>query len=230
MAGRSGRNEPGTGDTIWDIHGHPIRMLPEGALFRPDCGTLVVADVHLGKAHAFQMRGIAVPAGDDRRDLARILALTKSCGARSVVIAGDLFHSRWGTTPEVLTGLEEFVSSIGIPLVLVSGNHDRKLATMPSWLDARAAWSGDGWRVVHDPAEATTDGLQLCGHWHPVVRMRSRFPGAIRMKGFLLRENVLVLPAFGGLTGGVRIASVAGDRWFVPLRGRVIELPQEAWK
>ena len=52
------------------IEGASLELLPGHAVLLED-RTLVVADVHLGKATAFQAKGLAVPEGDSQADLTR---------------------------------------------------------------------------------------------------------------------------------------------------------------
>lgn len=206
---------------------HPeIRLLPEGAAFAQDCGSLVVADVHLGKSATFRARGLAVPEGDMARDFARLLALAGDCHARQLVVAGDLFHAPAGVTPELEQGLAEFLRALAIPLVLVAGNHDLKLKRLP--LGLRAVPSLDlagGIRVIHDPADAAENLPHVAGHWHPLVRIRDGRQRPLRMPCFIRRGATLVLPAFGSFTGGAAVSVAADDRIFVALRESVVELP-----
>ena len=64
-------------------------------------GTLVVADLHLGKASAFQAKGLAIPEGDSEADIKRLTELCKWNQATRLVINGDLFHSPAGLTEEI---------------------------------------------------------------------------------------------------------------------------------
>jgi DNA ligase-associated metallophosphoesterase len=203
-----------------------ISLLPEGAVFLSDISTLVVADVHLGKSAAFRAKGLPVPEGDNARDLARLLALAANSAAAHLVIAGDLFHAPSGVTPELETALRDFVSEIGIPVTLVVGNHDVKIKRLPSPLHYVPHLDLEGnCRVIHDPAHALGGHIHLSGHWHPVVRIPDGKRTSLRLPCFLLRENTLVLPAFGSFTGGAIISPMAGDRIFVALRENVVELP-----
>jgi len=198
-------------------------LLPEGAVLLGDHErSLVVADVHLGKSAAFRAHGLAVPEGDDARDLTRLKQLAGAHRAGRLIIAGDLFHSSAGMTPDLKRSLESFVSTLGVPVCLVEGNHDAKLGRhpVPTWPQLDAS----GTRIVHDPAEATPGQAHICGHWHPVVRI-AEGRRSLRMPCFLLRGATLVLPAFGGFTGGGRIPPLPGDRCFVALRERIVELP-----
>lgn len=203
-----------------------LSLLSEGAVFLTDTATLVVADVHLGKSAAFRARGLPIPEGDTARDLQRLQELRKKCHARHLVVAGDLFHAPSGVTLELEKALAEFIEELAIPVTLVVGNHDAKLAKFPSGsnlvcqLDA-----AEGVSVVHDPAHANGDSLHLSGHLHPVVNVRDGIRSSLRLPCFIFRGNTLVLPAFGSFTGGAPMKPGAEDRVFVTLRDAVVELP-----
>jgi len=154
---------------------HDLTLLPESAVWHAPTRTLVVADVHLGKAAAFRAGGIPVPEGGDADDLARLLALVRKHAAARLVIAGDLFHAPAGVTPALEALVAGFLTNLGVPFLLATGNHDAKLRGLPAGITA-APWvdlTSDGPRVVHDPADATATGrFQLAGHLHPVFRLR----------------------------------------------------------
>lgn len=207
-----------------------LTLLPESAVWHGPTRTLVVADVHLGKAAAFRAGGIPVPEGDDAQDLARLAALVKKHDAARLVIAGDLFHAPAGVTPALESLLAEFLREIAIPLFLTTGNHDAKLRSLPDGFIAVPHFdlAGDGPRVVHDPAAATPDRFHIAGHIHPVIRIRDGRRASLRLACFWERENLLVLPAFGTFTGGSIISPAPGDRIFTTLRDQVVEIPAAA--
>jgi metallophosphoesterase superfamily enzyme len=53
-------------------HAADILLLPGRAAFLPASATLLVADLHLGKAATFRQAGIPVPEGSAQADLARL--------------------------------------------------------------------------------------------------------------------------------------------------------------
>lgn len=205
---------------------HAMRLLPDGAVFLMQSATLVLADVHLGKSAAFRAGGLPVPEGDTTRDLARMAALATECGAREVVVAGDLFHAPSGITPELAGELAAFLESLGVSLLLVGGNHDRKLPSLPCGLESADRLDRGGIRIIHDPADLRDTGhIHLAGHWHPIARIRDGKRTCLRLPAFLLRGKLLVLPAFGSFTGGAPIDAGKHDRIFVPMRDQVVEVP-----
>lgn len=204
-----------------------IQLLPEGAAFLPATATLIVADVHLGKSATFRARGLPVPEGDTELDLTRIRNLAHENHARHLVIAGDLFHAPAGVTEDLAELLGSFIGNLGIPLTLIQGNHDAKLSRLPSDLVALPHLDTGTIRILHDPKDASPEHLNIAGHWHPFARIPDGKRTSLRLPCFLFRNNTLVLPSFGSFTGGAIVAPEAGDRFFIPLRGQVIELPAD---
>lgn len=209
---------------------HPIQLLPEGAILLTETQTLVVADLHLGKSAAFRSHGLPVPEGDTARDLARLLELARRHSAREVIVAGDLFHAPSGITPEIDAEITNFLQDLSVPFHLVEGNHDAKIKTLPARLQALQSMDREGIRIIHDPADAHPAPLHIAGHWHPIARIRDGKRTSLRLPCFLLRENTLILPSFGTFTGGAVTPSESQDRIYVPLRDRVVEVPQELWR
>ncbi len=203
-----------------------LQLLPEKAVLLPD-RTLVTADLHLGKATAFQAKGLAIPEGDSDADLNRLGTLCEQVQASRLVINGDLFHSPAGLSAEIERSLETWLFTVGVPVELVLGNHDRKLARLPEWLTAVESAEHAGIHLVHDPADAPDNRLVVAAHWHPVAKIADGKRTSLRLPCFLLRRNVLVLPSFGSFTGGAIVKREKGDRIFVAAGDRVVEVPGE---
>jgi DNA ligase-associated metallophosphoesterase len=203
-----------------------LELLSTKAVLLPD-RTLVVADLHLGKATAFQARGLAIPEGDSHADLNRLGTICEQVRATRIVINGDLFHSPAGLSTDIERLLETWLFTIGLPVELVLGNHDRKLPRLPGWLTAVPSVEHAGVHLVHDPADAPEGVPVVAAHWHPVAKIADGKRTSLRLPCFLLRRNVLVLPSFGTFTGGAIVDREEGDRLFVAPADRVIEVPEK---
>jgi len=202
-----------------------IRLLPEGAAFLTGSGSLVIADIHLGKSATFRARGLPVPEGDNELDLTRIRNLVHETHAKHLIIAGDLFHAPAGVTVDLADLLADFIRMLGIPLSLVCGNHDAKLKRLPAGIISISHLDEGDIRIIHDPQDASPDHLNIAGHLHPVARIPDGRRTSLRLPCFLFRGRTLVLPSFGSFTGGSIVHPQPRDRIFIPLRGEVIELP-----
>ena len=67
-----------------------------GALYWPEQGLLVVADLHLEKGSSFARRGQLLPPYDTTETLARLARLIAHYVPRTVIALGDNFHDGGG--------------------------------------------------------------------------------------------------------------------------------------
>ena len=195
------------------LAGETLHLLPDRALLWPAAGTLIVADVHLGKSAAFRRLGVPVPSGCTQADLDRLDALLTATGARRLLVLGDLFH----TAP---TGDEAAVQGFAAlrraharrAFTVVAGNHDRAWRTLPA--DWDIAWHPEALHEApfvfqHEP-RPDARGYALGGHLHPCVRLRGAGDAA-RLPVFWFAGAVGVLPSFGSFTGGYTVRPSPGD-------------------
>ena len=146
-------------------------LLPGRAAFLPATATLLVADLHLGKAATFRSHGIPVPEGSAQKDLTRLAMLVAATAARRLIVLGDLFHARSGCTGEVFA---EFIAArsrfADTEVLLVAGNHDRSVGRLPPGLGI------DSLLRTHDepPSTSSTSRARLCRS--PAATSRSRSP------------------------------------------------------
>ncbi|MBK1883877.1 ligase-associated DNA damage response endonuclease PdeM [Luteolibacter pohnpeiensis] len=203
-----------------------LELLPGHGVLLED-RTLVVSDVHLGKAAAFQAKGLAVPEGDTEADLTRLLNLSHEVQARRLIINGDLFHSPAGISPRLESLLQQWIEKLGIPVELVIGNHEEKFKRLPDGLNPARIIDCNGFHLVHDPADAPDGVPTICGHWHPVARIADGKRTSLRLPCFLLRHEMLVLPSFGTFTGGRIVEIQKNDRVFVAPGAKITEVPEQ---
>ena len=57
--------------------GQLLMLLPEKCIFLPESDTLLVADVHIGKAVSFRALGVPVPGGTTGETLALLTSLVR---------------------------------------------------------------------------------------------------------------------------------------------------------
>ena len=207
------------------LGGTEVELLPERALYWPERGLLAVADLHWGKPESFQQHGIPLPSGVLEDDLERLSRALRGTEARRLLLVGDLIHSRRGLTPAVQERIAAWRAGHDIEMVLVRGNHDRHLKTLPpEWhMDVQEAHLDEGpFRFAHHP-EPATGRYSWAGHLHPVVRL-SRGADRLRLPCFHLGTAAGILPAFSAFTGGVDMKRRPGERIFAIADEAVVEL------
>lgn len=204
------------------LDGRRWALDPRGAAVLPDQETGFVADLHLGKTTHFRRRGLAVPEGGEDRDLSRLAEVVGSHALRRLVVLGDLVHTSFGLTPDVVGRFASWrAAHPDLELVLVRGNHDRGAGPLPADWGIRAVEGPvavAGVECRHEPPPprhgSPAPSAVLAGHLHPVVRIREGKGRALRPRCFWWRPPVLVLPAFGAFTGGHLVRPSSGDRVF----------------
>ena len=211
----------------------------------PASRTLLVADLHLGKAATFRRAGIPIPEGSAQGDLARLEALVRDHDVARVLVLGDLLHAASGCTPEVVAEFRAFRDRLTTTaVILVLGNHDvaaRRLADELGLDECVSALDEPPLRFVHiaaaaaaaaDDDEATTTataiGLVVAGHVHPRVKLRAPSGDRLADRCFHLDDRVLTLPAFGSFTGGHAVEITDSARVWLARDDAVLEVTRLA--
>ena len=199
-----------------EIAGERVELLPERAMHWPARGTLLVADVHLGKPAAFGAAGVPVPAGVIDADLRRLGTVIDRTQAGRLVILGDLLHAPTGRDAHTLRTFAAWRAARSeLSIMLIRGNHDRSAGDPPrEWgMDCRDEGEREGPFVLcHEPPGMhCAGGHVLCGHVHPCVSLRSGAGGRERARCFLIGATRTILPAFGSFTGGKVVCALASE-------------------
>jgi Predicted ICC-like phosphoesterases len=215
------------GAYLLHLRGQHLYLLPQRAIFWQEEKTLIVADVHLGKAHTFQRAGIAVPALSFHHDLMRLSELIKASGAERLLVLGDFVHHRSGLTDTVVEDIRQWCSELAAELIVVLGNHDKPnrqiLEQLPLTL-CEPVWQCGPFIFSHDlfvQEKATAPEFRFLGHIHPVVNLPQ-----MRLPVFAVYQDYCVLPAFSYFTGGAPVSRHELKLLFLPLEGgSVVPLP-----
>jgi DNA ligase-associated metallophosphoesterase len=213
------------------VGGQALTLLPERAAFLPDSQTLLVADVHIGKAVSFRSFGVPVPRGTTGETLSALSALTSRLAVRRVVVLGDFLHSARALAPATWRTLSSWRQThADLELTLVRGNHDRRAGDPPRELAVDVVdepYALAGLALCHHPRRLP-GAYVLAGHLHPCVHLHGRANDRLRLPCFWFGAAVGVLPAFGAFTGMHPIRPAVGERVFAIADGLVAELPQPA--
>jgi DNA ligase-associated metallophosphoesterase len=204
---------PGAGEVT--VAGVPLVADIAGALYWPEEGLLVVADLHLEKGSAFAVRGVLMPPYDTASTLERLAGLLARYAARLVVALGDNFHDGGG--PARLAGTDRArLAELqrGRDWMWIAGNHDPNPSEGIGGVFARSLALGP-LSFRHEPAAAQGHGGitgessgEIAGHLHPSARIHQRGRTLTR-KCFATDGTRLVMPAFGAYTGGLNIRNAA---------------------
>lgn len=199
-------------------------LLNEKALFRSSDATLIIADLHLGKAQHFRKNGIYLPQKSAEKDYERLKQLIASLQPRRVILLGDLFHSTYNHEWELFC---EFVRHFNtIEFVLVLGNHDileeKHYKGICSKIVQEVLEEGDILFSHHPLKKIDKDKLNIAGHVHPGVVLYGKGKQHVKLPCFYHSNNQLILPAFGSLTGLQLIIPEKDAKVFVVTPSRVV--------
>lgn len=220
------------------VAGKAVRLLPERAAYLPECGTLLVADLHLGRQHAWHAEGrpigdaAAVASLDEPLD--RLARLVRETNAQRVLVLGDLLHAPAGLTSEMIARVAEWRKTMYVPFELIPGNHDRRLhLVIGEWkLQVHdAVLVEPPFAYTHEPATAAAGlcagSIVWCGHMHPLVHLRTR-GDSLRLPCFCFGSTTALLPAFSGMSSGATIRPEPGDRVYAVTEDSVVDVSEGA--
>lgn len=205
-----------------------VKLIPHasGALWLPDLATAILADLHLGYAWAQRRRGELGPLAGGGAS-ARLRRAIEELRPQRVVLLGDLYHAP-RPSPAERRMVDEALSLVTGELVLVRGNHDRKLERD----FAKAAvteWRAPGIVATHGDTIPETQDLLILGHFHPVAKLRDAAGVWRRYPVFVLGSRVCLLPALSDFSVGTLWQDVPVDvgsrpRIFALTPSRVVEI------
>ena len=208
------------------LAGEEILLHPLRVLFHAKEKTMLLADLHLGKARHFRRGGIPTPLEANQKDLQNLESLIEGLQPKRILFLGDLFHSELNADWEVFT---QFIKRFpDIAFELVEGNHD---------ILARRHYEASGIKLhaiplpygpfllSHEPLKDIPKGsYNLCGHIHPGVTLAGKGRQRLRLPCFFFGERQGILPAFGQMTGAVRLEPKREDRVYVIAREQVVQV------
>jgi DNA ligase-associated metallophosphoesterase len=198
-------------------------LLAYKAIYCPAYQALFIADPHFGKADHFRKSGIPVPNGADATNYAWLERLLEAYPGEAVYFLGDLFHSDHNQAWNSFTAwLRRYADT---QFYLVQGNHDilvqQAYQEAGLWLYAPPVDLGP-LTLSHEPLETVVDGqLNLCGHWHPAVKLRGGGRQSLKLPCFYHKAQQLVLPAFGQFTGNAVVQPAEGEAVYPVGEGQV---------
>lgn len=201
------------------IKGEQIILSPLRACFWESKSTLILSDLHLGKAGHFRKHGIPVSRKVHLTDLKVLELLLNQFEPERVLLLGDLFHSyeniEW----------QDFIRFLGhyksINFVLVQGNHDI-LMDYPDQLTVVQKLEESPFLFTHIAEESNQ--YNISGHIHPGISIKGKARQGLTIPCFWFRENYGVLPAFGQFTGFKKVKPSKDDKIFAVADQKVVEL------
>jgi DNA ligase-associated metallophosphoesterase len=200
-----------------EIAGERVLLLPEKALYWPRERTLMVADIHFGKAASFRALGVPVPRGTTSANLAGLDALLAAYDIARIAFLGDFLHAKAAQAPATLQAMLRWRERHAeLELLLVRGNHDFHAGDPSELLRVTMVdepYEQGPFALSHHP-DVASKKFVIAGHVHPVYHLRTARE-SLRLPCFVIGEGRAMLPSFGAFTGGHALIPQATDRVYV---------------
>jgi DNA ligase-associated metallophosphoesterase len=212
------------------VHGETLWLHPQRAVVWERGRALIVADTHFAKSSALARHGMAIPAGTDEGDRARLTQLLSEVSAKRLIILGDFLHEPIAPDSPEAVHMQRWCDSLrDTHIQVIAGNHDRGVSMgwrgSIEWIDGEHEESP--FRFIHDDSRTSPgkSAFSLSGHVHPVVALRGLRKRSSRVPAFWLRKQGLILPSFGSFTGGHLIEPANGEQLFAVSPEQVVAFP-----
>ncbi len=197
-----------------NLEGEELVLLPQKAIYWKKEATLLIADLHLGKANHFQKAGIQLPQYNTEKDWRTLEELLINFKVKTLILLGDLFHSERNLAFNDMLAFRKKHHKINF--ILIQGNHD--ILPIEEYDKLRIEVNQNlflnPFYLSHEPEQSNL-GYNLCGHIHPGVKLKGKGRQSLRLPCFHFGKKTGVLPAFGSLTGLHLNKVKAQDRLFV---------------
>jgi DNA ligase-associated metallophosphoesterase len=190
-----------------------------GALFAPESGVLLIADLHLEQGASMARRGVHVPPFDTTATLRLLGDVLEETKPQKLILLGDSFHDSevaQGLQVDHRRRLDQLIATQ--ETIWLSGNHDAHI-------------TGDHYQLGdivlrHEPSSRLS-GLEIAGHLHPGCTVIQR---GVRLRGkcFVQDDKRILLPAFGAYTGGFDVSQSAFDGLFDEKTARAFMIGRSA--
>lgn len=192
-------------------------------IFWEEENTLILSDLHLGKAGHFRKNGIGIPQNIFLEDMQRLLSEIQYFKPRNIVVVGDFFHSTDNKEHQLF---EKWRDGIPAPIHLIKGNHD----ILPAkWYEQneisvqKELLIGD-FSFTHDADCRPETGYCFTGHIHPGITLHGKGKQSLRLACFYFGENHAILPAFSKFTGFSNFTKDANADIFIITNDAVLPL------
>jgi metallophosphoesterase superfamily enzyme len=164
------------------------------ALWLPVERVLAVADLHWGYAASHRARGNLLPWWGDGEIEQRLHALLLDYHPAEMIWLGDIVHAAEGGARA-----EAFLRDSPVPIVPLSGNHDRR------WRPAGALSARRGNYFFHHGDTLPPRPprcIEIIGHHHPAVSWGDGAGSRLKLPALVVSAGRLILPAFSPWAAG----------------------------
>jgi uncharacterized protein len=200
-------------ELLLNIGANKLLLLADKAMYWPQQKTLLIADIHFGKAAAYRALGQPVPHGTTNQNLQRLNFLLSQYPTEQLIFLGDFLHAPKSHASATLAALREWrTQHSSMRCILVRGNHDKHAGDPPADLNIETVdepYLIGEFALQHIPAPHATHHV-IAGHVHPTFRLLSQGRQRLILPCFYHQTNMTLMPSFGDFTGGVLMEDKEG--------------------
>jgi uncharacterized protein len=199
-----------------------VRMTSDLCLWMEQEATIVIADLHIGLESALEADGIHIPHIQTDNMKESLLRIMDRYQPKRVVILGDLKHDFSRNVGQELAEVTSVLSLIKqtAEVSVARGNHDNYLPAIAFRLgiDVEDKFRIGGVSMMHGHI-GTDERPLVIGHEHPSVRVFDEVGAYLKLPCFLhlVKERILVLPAFSPLASGTDFTMKLEDKAMSPV-------------
>lgn len=206
-----------------EIAGEELVLYAQKVVVHKHSETLVISDVHVGKAGHFRANAIPIPTLANKENFWKIVEVIEKTKPKRILFLGDLSHSKWNTEWEEF---KDFLDQYpAMEKVLIRGNHDilhseeykkANIIVKDTWETGNITWT-------HEPLSNCSNYV-ISGHLHPSVRLVGKAKQSLRLPCFCFGKKQGFLPAFGQFTGSALYQPEENDQIWVISKNNLIKL------
>jgi uncharacterized protein len=208
--------------TLWLSPGRCIYWEEEKAL--------ILSDLHFGKTGHFRKEGIGVPQNIFKEDLQRLFTQIQFFKPTTVLIAGDMFHSKANKEIDLFLKWRNDLSKLNFHLI--KGNHDvlaNKFYEEAHIKISKQKFAIKNFCFTHDIAATCDDDesgidFTFSGHVHPGIKVNGVGKQSFMLPCFYFKDTYAVLPAFSHFTGLYKVKPGKKDNVFALVENKVIRM------
>jgi DNA ligase-associated metallophosphoesterase len=185
------------------IKDQTLWLSPEKCMFWENQQALILCDLHLGKSGHFRKEGIGVPQQVLEHDLSRLDTQIQYFLPTSLIIIGDLFHSRYNQEVNYFSKWREKNHMTDIHLI--QGNHDILPTSFYDDLNImlhKEELDVSPFVFRHEQSNySNKNQYEISGHIHPGIKMKGKGKQSLKFPCFYFTDSEAFMPAFGKFTG-----------------------------
>jgi len=203
-------------------------LSPDRCIYWEEEQALILADLHFGKSGHFRKEGIGIPQQVFREDLQRLFYQIQFFRPKTLLIAGDLFHSEANREMDLFLKWRQDIPQV--EFLLIKGNHD--ILPEAFYRQANIRVEEKKLRIrnfcfMHDVSagdEPAGGHFVFAGHIHPGIRINGAGKQSFVLPCFYFSKKFAVLPAFSMFTGLYKLRPKKDDHVFLLVEHKIVHL------